>query len=75
MVPSVSTPRARSAAARAEGAARATAFWSAVALPFAAIGLLAVGASPPRIGLLLLCNAVALVVGHGHRGDRSRRDR
>lgn len=69
MVPSVSSHRARSAAARAEGAARATAFWSAVVLPFAAIGLLVTGAPPVRIGLLLLCNAAALVVGHGHRTD------
>jgi len=66
MVPSVSTHHARSAAARAEGAARAAAFWSAVALPFAAVALLVVGAPASRVGLLLLCNAVALVVGHGH---------
>jgi hypothetical protein len=69
MVPSISSHHARSAADRAEGAARATAFWSAVALPFAAIGLLAVGTSPAWIGFLLLCNVVALVVGHGYGTD------
>jgi Mg2+/citrate symporter len=72
MVPSVSPHHARSAAARAEGAARATAFWSAVALPFAAIGLLAAEAPPISIAFVLLCNAVALVVGHGHRVDATR---
>jgi|GEM_PF-5160000 len=71
MVPSVSPHRARSAAAQAGGAARAAAFWSAVALPFATIGLLAVGTPPARLGLVLLCNAVALVVGHGHRTERA----
>jgi hypothetical protein len=72
MVPSVATHHARSAAARAEGAVRAAAFWSAVALPFAVIGLLAVGASPSVVGLLLLCNVGALVVGHGYRSRSNR---
>jgi len=72
MVPSVSPHHARSAAARAEGVARATAFWSAVALPFAVISLLAVGVPLSWVWLLLACNAAALVVGHGHRDDATR---
>jgi hypothetical protein len=67
MVPSVSTHHARSAAGVAGTAVRGVAFWSAVALPFAAIVLLAVGAPLSWIGLLLLGNVAAVVLGHGHR--------
>lgn len=70
MVPSVSTHQARSAAARTGSALRAVAFWSAVALPFAIIVLLATGTPLSWVGLLLLCNVAALVVGHGYRADR-----
>ena len=71
MVPSVATHRARSAAARTGSAVRAAAFWSAVALPFAVIGLLAFGVPLTWIGLLLACNVAALVVGHGYASDRA----
>jgi hypothetical protein len=74
MVPSVATHRARSAAARTGSAVRAAAFWSAVALPFAVIGLLALGVPLSWVGLLLACNAAALVVGHGHASDRPNRE-
>jgi len=75
MVPSVATHHARSAAARTGSAVRAAAFWSAVALPFAVIGLLAISVPLSWIGLLVLCDAAALVVGHGYASDRPRRDR
>ena len=74
MVPSVSTPRARSAAARTGSAVRAAAFWSAVALPFAVIVLLALGTPLSWVGLLLLCDVAALLVGHGYRADRPNRE-
>jgi hypothetical protein len=67
MGPSVSTHRARSAAAHTGSAVRAAAFWSAVGLPAPIIGLLAVGAPLPWVASLLLCNAAALVVGHDYR--------
>jgi len=69
MVPSLTTCRTRWAAARTGSAVRATAFWSAVALPFAVIGLLAFGVPLSWVGFLLACNAVALVAGHGHRTE------
>ncbi|AXG05704.1 hypothetical protein DU500_04210 [Haloplanus rubicundus] len=67
MVPSVSTHHARSAAARTGSAVRAAAFWTAVALPFVAVVLLALGVPLTWIGLLLLGNAAAFVVGHDYR--------
>lgn len=48
---------------------RGTAFWVAVALPFLAVALLALGGDPSRVGALLAGNAVALVVGHDY-GNR-----
>jgi len=52
---------------------QALSFWIAVALPFLYIPLLATGlTSRPLIGAflaLLLCNAVALLVGHPHLRD------
>lgn len=48
---------------------RATAFWSAVVLPFAYLPLLATGAAwdrPLAFGVLLLLNAVAFLAGHGY---------
>jgi len=69
MVPSVSSHRARSAATRTGSAVRAAAFWTAVVLPFAVIGLLAVGASLAQVAPLLLCDAAALVVGHAYRSE------
>jgi len=49
---------------------RALSFWIAVALPFLYIPLLAMDlSSRPVIGAflaLLLCNAVALLIGHSH---------
>jgi hypothetical protein len=74
MVPSVATHHARSAAARTGSAVRAAAFWSAVALPFAVIGLLVLGVPLSVIALLLLCNLAALVVGHGYASERPPRD-
>lgn len=75
MSPSAPTAALPSAAASAGTAVRATAFWSAVALPFAVIGLLLVGVPLPWVGLLLACNAGALLVGHSHRADRPAHDR
>jgi hypothetical protein len=72
MTPSVFRPW--SAAARAGHLVRAAAFWCAVALPFAVIGLVAVGLPLSEVGLLLLCNAAALVVGHGYRDERPNRE-
>lgn len=52
---------------------RALAFWIAVALPFLYLPLLAVGLSSRALTgaflALLLCNAVALLVGHDHLRD------
>ena len=52
---------------------QALSFWVAVALPFLYIPLLATGlTSRPLIGAflaLLLCNAIALLVGHPHLRD------
>ncbi|MBO4249245.1 hypothetical protein IL252_15620 [Halomicrobium sp. IBSBa] len=49
---------------------RALAFWIAIALPFLYLPLLAVGLSSQTLTgaflTLLLCNAVALLVGHKH---------
>jgi hypothetical protein len=45
-------------------------FWAAVALPFLYVPLLLGGLQGPEtlaFGLLLAANALALVVGHGHR--------
>jgi len=75
MAPSIPPHQARSAAARTGSLVRAAAFWTAVALPVVAVCLLAVRAPPRWVGLLLLCNVVALVVGHGHRIDRPSRER
>jgi hypothetical protein len=61
--------RARSAAARAGTVLRATAFWSAVVLPFVAIVAI-VGGEVFTAVLLLACNVAALVVGHGYASDR-----
>ena len=51
---------------------RFVAFWLAVALPFLSLPLLVGGldgGEPAAFGALLVTNAVALVVGHGHRAD------
>lgn len=49
---------------------KAVAFWSAVALPFVALGLLASGLETTLefalLGTVLLANLVALVVGHDY---------
>lgn len=48
---------------------RATAFWSAVVLPFAYLPLVATGAAwdrPLAFGVLLLLNVVAFLAGHGY---------
>lgn len=49
---------------------KVVAFWSAVALPFVAIGLLASGLETTLefalLGTVLLANVVALVVGHDY---------
>jgi hypothetical protein len=66
-MPSVRSVRARSVAASAESAVRAAAFWAAVALPFSAIVLLAVGHNLTLVAAVLVVNAAALIVGHGYR--------
>ena len=48
---------------------RAVGFYAAIALPLAYLPLLANGLGPadaPVVGVLLVANALALVVGHGH---------
>ena len=48
---------------------RATAFWSAIALPLLTVPMLATEAvweSPLTLLALFLLNALAFVVGHGH---------
>jgi hypothetical protein len=65
-VRSVRAVRDTTAAARAEGAVRAAAFWSAVVLPFSALAVLAVGGDLTLVGALLAVNAAALFVGHGY---------
>jgi hypothetical protein len=49
---------------------RGIAFWVAIALPFLYIPLLASGLQSSSIrlafGVLVTCNAVALLVGHSH---------
>ena len=49
---------------------RGAAFWTAVALPFLYLPLLATGLQSSAVrtafGALLLTNAVALLVGHSH---------
>lgn len=52
---------------------RAVAFWVAVALPVTIIAVLAMGGGVRLAGVLSACNAVALVLGHGHRSTRERR--
>jgi hypothetical protein len=74
MASSVATHRVRSVAARTRAVVRATAFWTAVALPVAIVGLLALGSPLRVIGILLVCDAAALVVGHGHAADHSNRE-
>jgi hypothetical protein len=75
MVPAVSPRHARSAAASGGGADRAAAFCSEVGCPFLVVGLVADGAPPSHVGVLLLGNAAALVVGHGYRAERPNRER
>jgi len=71
-VPSVRLP---SLPTRVRVATRAAAFWTAVALPVSALCLLAAGADLALVGGLLVCNAVALIVGHDHRASpRPNRD-
>jgi hypothetical protein len=65
-MPSVRTAPGTSAAARVGTAVRAAAFWTAVALPFSAIVLLALGLDLQVVGLVLAVNAAALIVGHGY---------
>ncbi|MFB6100988.1 MAG: hypothetical protein ABEJ73_00295 [Haloplanus sp.] len=65
-MPSVRSAHVRSTATRVGAAVRATAFWSAVVLPFAVIAALALG-NLSVAGLLLAGNAAALVAGHGYR--------
>lgn len=53
---------------------RSAAFWTAALLPFAYLPLLATGVVnryPLAFAALLCCNAVAVVLGHGHRDDGS----
>ena len=54
-------------------AVRGFAFWTAVALPFLYLPLLLTGlntgATRVAFVALVVCNAVALLVGHSHRGD------
>ncbi|WP_251341672.1 hypothetical protein [Haloplanus halophilus] len=71
-MPSVRSVRARGAAERAGVAVRAAAFWAAVALPFSAIALLALGWDLSLVAVVLAVNAAALYLGHGYR-DRSDR--
>lgn len=56
----------------AVGSAQFAGFWSAVALPFAMLALIASGSvaqqAPLFVGLLI-ANVVALRVGHGHKQD------
>ncbi len=53
-------------------AARGIAFWTAIALPFLYLPLLITGlnSGATRIAFVALvtCNAVALLIGHSHRG-------
>jgi hypothetical protein len=72
-MPSVRSVHARSAVARAGTAVRAAAFWTAVALPLAAITLLVLGGNLRLVGAVLAVNAAALVVGHGYRTRPNRR--
>jgi hypothetical protein len=48
-------------------AVRAVAFWSAIALPFSIGILLVIGSSLDVVGVLLACNVVASLVGHGYK--------
>lgn len=51
---------------------QATAFWSAVAMPFLYVPLLLGGLTSGEAATfvgLLVANAAALVLGHGHRAD------
>lgn len=53
---------------------RATAFWSAVMLPLIYLPLVATGLvwnRPMAFGALLVLNAVAFLVGHGHEPQRA----
>lgn len=73
-LPTPTAPASLAAAAQATTAtlantARATAFWTAVALPFVYLPLLATGTAtdyPLAIGALLALNAVTLLFGHGY---------
>lgn len=61
-------------AAQLVGPVRATAFWSAVALPLVYVSLLATGAAweqPLLFCLLLALNGVAFLVGHDHEPGRT----
>ncbi|MFB6107258.1 MAG: hypothetical protein ABEJ82_00250 [Haloplanus sp.] len=63
-------PRLAAVAPRLVALVRAVSFWCAVALPFSVVALAATGgARPSAVAGLLAANAVALVVGHGHRAD------
>jgi hypothetical protein len=68
MVPTLSAGSPPPAVARAGVALRAAAFWTAVCLPFVVVALLAAGAGLSLVAPLLAGNALALVVGHDHRG-------
>jgi hypothetical protein len=51
---------------------RAASFWSAVAIPFLLLGLVATGSAVQHVGLfvgLVVTNLVALRVGHAHNQD------
>jgi len=54
-------------------AVRGIAFWTAIALPFLYLPLLITGlnSGATRIAFVALvaCNAVALLIGHSHRGS------
>jgi hypothetical protein len=54
---------------------QATAFWSAIAMPFLYIPLLLgglTGGEAPAFVGLIAANGLALVLGHGHRQSESR---
>jgi len=54
------------------GPARRAAFWSAIVLPFALLGLIVIGSVAQQASLvagLVGANLVALGLGHGHKRD------
>jgi len=55
------------------GPVRGVAFWLAIALPFLYVPLLASGLQSSSVRLafvaLVVCNALALLVGHSHARD------